>query len=151
MHSSTNFDGVDETQSRAAILYSEKRELNICCRPEAAMKRVIIVPITETDRFPGMEIFARGNWVAALVGDTVEARTRSAFDSDDAFFFAVGYGHADHYTFHTLEEAVSYAKDKIEVLTTLELTVLTEIQNSAGIRRLTPIIVQNCEQDRKRA
>jgi len=50
------------------------------------MKRVIIVPVTETRQFPGMEILARGGSIAALVGDTFEERTRSAFDSDDSFF-----------------------------------------------------------------
>jgi hypothetical protein len=45
-----------------------------------AMKRVIIVPVTETRQFHGMEILARGGSIAALVGDTFEARTRSAFD-----------------------------------------------------------------------
>jgi hypothetical protein len=54
--------------------------------PEVAMKRIIIVPITETGQFPGMEILARGGSIAALVGDTFEARTRSAFDSEDSFF-----------------------------------------------------------------
>jgi len=49
------------------------------------MKRVIVVPVTETRQFPGMEILARGGSIAALVGDTFEARTRSAFDSDDCF------------------------------------------------------------------
>lgn len=33
------------------------------------MKRVIIVPVTETRQFPGMEILASGGSVAALVGD----------------------------------------------------------------------------------
>jgi hypothetical protein len=50
------------------------------------MKRVIIVPVTETRQFSGMKILARGGSIAALVGDTFEERTRSAFDSDDSFF-----------------------------------------------------------------
>jgi hypothetical protein len=78
------------------------------------MKRIIIVPATETDRFPGMEILARGGSVVALVGATFEARTRSAFDSEDSFFYSVGYGQADLYTFHTPEEAACFAKDKLE-------------------------------------
>jgi len=36
------------------------------------MKRVIIVPITETRQFPGMKILARGGSIAALVGDTLK-------------------------------------------------------------------------------
>jgi len=59
------------------------------------MKRVTIVPVTETDRFPGMEIAARGGSVIALVGDTFEERTRSAFDSEDSFLYSVGHGRAD--------------------------------------------------------
>jgi hypothetical protein len=43
--------------------------------------------------------------LAALVGDTFEARTRRAFDSEDSFFYSVGYGQADLYTFNTLDEA----------------------------------------------
>jgi hypothetical protein len=53
------------------------------------MKRVIIVPVTETRQFPGMKILARGGSIAALVGDTFEERTRSAFDSEDSFFYSV--------------------------------------------------------------
>lgn len=60
------------------------------------MKRVIIVPVTETRRFAGMEIRAWGI-DCALVGDTFEARTQSAFDSEDSFFYSVGYGQADLY------------------------------------------------------
>jgi hypothetical protein len=59
---------------------------HIFCRPEVAMKRVIIVPVTETRQSPGMEILAPGGSIAALVGDTFEERTRSAYDSEDSFF-----------------------------------------------------------------
>ena len=78
------------------------------------MKRVIIVPVTETGQFSGMEILASGGSIAALVGDTFEERTRSAFDSDDSFFYSVAGGRADLYTFNTLEEAARFAKCKIE-------------------------------------
>jgi hypothetical protein len=43
------------------------------------MKRVIIVPVTETGRFPGRDILARGGAVAAPLRDTFEGRSRSAF------------------------------------------------------------------------
>jgi hypothetical protein len=33
------------------------------------MKQVIIVPVTETRQFPGMDILARGGSIAALVDD----------------------------------------------------------------------------------
>ena len=115
------------------------------------MKRVIIVPVTETGRFPGMEILASGGSIAALVGDTFEARTRNAFDSEDSFFYAVGYGQADLYSFRTLEEAACFAKDKIEALTTLELSINTKIQNSAGNLRITPMTIPSSERRRKRA
>ena len=66
------------------------------------MKRVIIVPVTETRQFPGMKILARGGSIVALVGDTFGERARSAFDSEDSFFYSVAGGRADHYTFNTL-------------------------------------------------
>jgi hypothetical protein len=115
------------------------------------MKRIIIVPITETGRFPGMEILALGGSVAALVGDTFEARTRIAFDSDDSFFYSVGHGQADLYTFQNLEEAACFAKGKIEALTTLELSLNAKIQNSTGSVRITPRTVPNSERSKKRA
>ena len=72
------------------------------------------MPVTETRHFPGMEILASGGSIAALVGDTFEARTRSAFDSEDSFFYSVAGGQADLYTFDTWEEAARFAKDKIK-------------------------------------
>jgi hypothetical protein len=62
-----------------------------------------------------MEILASGGAVAALVGDTFEARTRCAFDSEDSFFYSVGHGQADLYTFHSLEKAACFAKDKMRL------------------------------------
>jgi hypothetical protein len=115
------------------------------------MKRVIIVPVTETGRFPGMEILARGGSAVALVGDTFEARTRSAFDSEDSFFYSVGYGQADLYTFRTLEEAACFAKDKLEAFTALELSINAKIQNSPGNVRITPMTIPSSERRRKRA
>jgi hypothetical protein len=115
------------------------------------MKRVIIVPITETDRFPGMEILARGSSIAALEGDTFEARIRSAFDSEDSFLYAVGYGQADLYTFHTLEEAACFATDKVHALTSLELSIITKLRDSAANPRITPMAVPGTEPRKKRA
>jgi len=115
------------------------------------MKRVIIVPVTETRQFPGMEILARGGSVAALVGDTFEARTRSAFDSDDSFFYAVGYGQADLYTFNTLEEAARFAKSKIEALTAIERCIDTNRTDATESLKITPIAVPNPGRRRKRA
>jgi hypothetical protein len=100
------------------------------------MKRVIIVPVTETRQFPGMEILARGGSIAALVGDTFEARTRSAFDSDDSFFYSVAGGQADLYTFNTLEEAARFAKGKIEALMAIERGIDTDATESL---KITPI------------
>ena len=115
------------------------------------MKRVIIVPVTETRWFPGMEILSRGGSVAALVGDTFEERTRSAFDSDDSFFYAVGYGQADLYTFNTLDEAARFAKDKIEALTAIERSIDTNRADATESLKITPITVPNPGRRRKRA
>ena len=87
------------------------------------MKRVIIVPVSETRQFPGMEILARGGSIAALVGDTFAERTRNAFDSADSFFYSVASGQADLYTFNTLAEAARFAKGKIEALTIIERSI----------------------------
>ena len=115
------------------------------------MKRVIIVPVTETRQFPGMEILARGGSIAALVGDTFEERTRSAFDSDDSFFYSVAGGQADLYTFNTLEEAARFAKGKIEALMALERSIDAKPADATGPLKITPIAVSNPGRRRKRA
>ena len=115
------------------------------------MKRVIIVPVTETRQFPGMKILARGGSIAALVGDTFEARTQRAFDSKDSFFYAVGYGHADLYTFNTLEEAARFAKGKIEALTAIERSINTNTTAATESLKIRPIAVPNPGRRRKRA
>ena len=112
------------------------------------MKRVIIVPVTETGQFPGMKILARGGSIAALVGDTFEERTRSAFDSEDSFFYSVAGGRADLYTFNTLEEAARFAKGKIEALMAIERGIDTDATESL---KITPIAVPNPGRRRKRA
>ena len=115
------------------------------------MKRVIIVPVTETRQFPGMEILARGGSIAALVGDTFEERTRSAFDSEDSFLYSVASGPADLYTFNTLAEAARFAKGKIDALTALERSINTKLADAAGPLKFTPIAVPNPGRRRKRA
>jgi hypothetical protein len=115
------------------------------------MKRVIIVPVTEIRQFPGMEILARGGSIVALVCDTFEARTRSAFDSEDSFFDSVAFGQADLYTFNTLEEATRFAKGKIEALTALERIINTNPADGTGSLKITPIAVPNPGRRRKRA
>jgi hypothetical protein len=115
------------------------------------MKRVIIVPVTETRQFPGMETLARGESIAALVGDTFEARTRSAFDSEDLFFYSVASGRADLYTFNTLDEAARFAKGKIEALMALERSVDTNREDATGSLKIGPIAVPNPGRRKKRA
>jgi hypothetical protein len=119
--------------------------------PEVAMKRIIIVPITETGQFPGMEILARGGSIAALVGDTFEARTRSAFDSDDSFFYAIGYGQANLYTFNTLGEAADFAKGKIEALTAIQRSIDTIRSDATSSLKIGPLAVPNPGRRRKHA
>jgi hypothetical protein len=115
------------------------------------MKRVIIVPVTETRQFPGMKILARGRSIAALVGDTFAERTRSAFDSEDSFFYSVASGQADLYTFNTLAEAARFAKGKIEALTAIERSIDTKLADAAGPLKIAPIAVPNPGRRRKRA
>jgi hypothetical protein len=115
------------------------------------MKRVIIVPVTETRQFPGMKILSRGGSIAALVGDTFEERTRNAFDSDDSFFYSVASGQADLYTFNTLAEAARFAKGKIDALMALERCINTKLADAAGPLKFTPIAIPNPGRRRKRA
>jgi hypothetical protein len=115
------------------------------------MKRVIIVPVTETRQFPGMKILARGGSIAALVGDTFEERTRSAFDSEDSFLYSVACGRADLYTFNTLEEAARFAKGKIEALTALERSIDNNRADATGSLKIGPIAVPNRGRRRRRA
>jgi hypothetical protein len=67
-----------------------------------------------------------------LWGDTFESRTRSAFDSEDSFFYSVGYSQANVYPFDTLGEAARFAKDKIEALTAIELSIDTNQADATG-------------------
>jgi hypothetical protein len=115
------------------------------------MKRVIIVPLTETRQFPGMKILARGGSIAALVGDTFAERTRSAFDSEDSFFYSVAGGHADLYCFKTLEEAARFAKGKLEALLAIERSVNTNRADATGSLKIGPIAVPNSRRRRERA
>jgi hypothetical protein len=115
------------------------------------MKRVIIVPVTETRQFAGMKILARGGSIAALVGDTFAERTRSAFDSEDSFFYSVAGGQADLYTFNTLDEAACFAKVKIEALMALERSIDTNRADATGSLKIGPITVPNPGRRRKRA
>jgi hypothetical protein len=115
------------------------------------MKRVIIVPVTETRQFPGMKILARGGSIAALVGDTFEERTRNAFESEDSFFYSVAAGRADLYTFNTLEEAARFAKGKIDTLTAIERSLDTNRADATGSLKISPIAVPNPGRRKKRA
>jgi hypothetical protein len=115
------------------------------------MKRVIIVPVTETRQFPGMKILARGGSLAALVGDTFAERTRSAFDSEDSFFYSVASGQADLYTFNTVAEAARFAKGKIETLMALERSIETNRADATGSLKIGPVAVPNPGRRRKRA
>jgi hypothetical protein len=116
-----------------------------------AIKRVIIVPVTQIRQFPGMEGNASGGSIAALVGDTFEARTRGAFDSEDSFFYSIASGQTDLYTFSTWEETARFAKGRIEALTALERSIDTKPEDATGPLKNPPIAVPNPRRRRKRA
>ena len=59
------------------------------------MKRVVMVPVTDVDRFPDLEVIARDGALVALVGNSAPGRTRDAYDSEEAFLNAVALGLAD--------------------------------------------------------
>jgi len=98
-----------------------------------------------------MTILARAGSIAALVGDTFEERTRSAFDSEDSFLYSVAGGQADLYTFNTLEEAARFAKGKIEALMAIERSINTNRADATESLKITPIAVPNPGRRRKRA
>jgi hypothetical protein len=98
-----------------------------------------------------MDILASGGSIAALVGDTFGARTRSAFDSDDSFFYSVAGGQADLYTFNTSEEADRFAKGKIEALTAIERSIDINRACVTESLKITPIAVSSPERRRKQA
>lgn len=80
------------------------------------MKRVVVLPLSEAAQFPDLEVIARDRNLAAFVGSTAPGRTREAYDSDESFLEAVAQGFADRYTFHTLDEAATFAKQKLDDL-----------------------------------
>jgi hypothetical protein len=80
------------------------------------MKRVVFLPLSEAAQFPDLEVIARDRNLAAFVGNSPFGRTREAYDSDESFFEAVARGFADRYTFRSLDEAVSFAKAKLDAL-----------------------------------
>jgi hypothetical protein len=88
---------------------------------------------------------------SALDSDTFEERTRSAFDSEDSFFYSVAAGQADLYTFNTLEEAARFAKGKIEALTAIERSVDINRAVATGSLKIAPSTVPNPARRRKRA
>jgi hypothetical protein len=115
-----------------------------------AMKRVIIVPVTQIRQFPGMEVNASGGSTAALVGDTFEARTRGAFDRFVRLFDRLRPGRSLHLQC-TLEEAARFAEGRIEALTALERSVGTKLEDASGPLKIPPIAVPNPRRRKKRA
>jgi hypothetical protein len=85
------------------------------------------------------------------VGDAFEARTRSAVDSDDSFFYSVASGQADLYAFNTLAEAARFAKGKSEALTALERSIDTYRADATSSLKIRPIAVPNPGRRGKRA
>jgi hypothetical protein len=80
------------------------------------MKRVVVLPLSEAAQFPDLEVIARDRNLAAFVGNTAPGRAREAYDSDESFLEAVAQGFADRYTFNTLDEAATFAKQKLDDL-----------------------------------
>lgn len=83
------------------------------------MKRVIIIPIVDVYRFCGFEEVCRDQSLAVLVGDTTSERSRERYASEDSFLEAVARGKADRYTFQSIEEATTFAREKLGILNRL--------------------------------
>lgn len=79
---------------------------------------MIVVPVSDTWQFPDPAVIARTGNLAAPAGDTLEGRTRSAYDFDEAFLEAVSTGLADRFTFPDLEEATRFAERKLAAMCT---------------------------------
>ena len=101
------------------------------------MKRVIIVPIPDVHRFRGFEEVYRDQSLAALVGDTTSERSRERYSSQDLFLEAVARGDADRYTFQSLEEAVTFAKEKLETLNRLGMAIEEGLNHNSEVQKPT--------------
>ncbi|HTZ89195.1 MAG TPA: hypothetical protein VMA71_02580 [Alloacidobacterium sp.] len=83
------------------------------------MKQLIIVPIVDVHLFRGLEEVCRDHDLVALVGESEYERSRHGYASEELFLEAVARGDADRYTFQSLEEAATFAKEKLERLNQL--------------------------------
>lgn len=98
------------------------------------MKRVVIVPVSDVDRFPYLESIARDVALVALVGDSAADRTRGAYDSEEAFLNAVALGLADRHTFTSLAEATAFAVAKLDNLAQAARRIEAVIQQRSAAR-----------------
>ena len=94
------------------------------------MKRVVVLPLSEAAQFPDLEVIARDRNLAAFVGNTAPGRSREAYDSDESFLEAIAQGFADRYTFKTLDEAATFAKQKLDNLA----RAAQQIEGAVGTR-----------------
>jgi len=98
------------------------------------MKSVVIVPVTDVERFPDLEVIARDGALVALVGNSADGRSRDAYDSEEAFLSAVALGLADRHTFNTLAEATAFAVAKLDNLAQAARRIEEAIQQRSSTR-----------------
>jgi hypothetical protein len=98
------------------------------------MKRVVIVPVSDIECFPDLEIIARDGALVALVGNSAAGRTRDAYDSEDAFLSAVALGLADRHTFDNLAEATAFAVSRLDNLAQAARRIEAAIQQRSATR-----------------
>ena len=98
------------------------------------MKRVVIVPVSDVDRFPDLEVIAQDGALVALVGNSAAGRTRDAYDSEDAFLNAVALGLADRHTFNNLAEAAAFAVARLDNLAQAARQIEAAIQQRSATR-----------------
>jgi hypothetical protein len=101
------------------------------------MKRVVIVPVSDVDRFPDLEVIARDGALVALVGNSAAGRTRDAYDSEEAFLSAVALGLADRHTFNSLAEATAFAVARLDNLAQAARRIEAVVQERSA-QRLQP-------------
>jgi hypothetical protein len=98
------------------------------------MKSVVIVPVTDVERFPNLEVIARDGALVALVGSSAAGRTRDAYDSEEAFLSAVALGLADRHTFNSLGEATAFAVARLDNLAQAARRIEAAIQQRSATR-----------------
>lgn len=117
---------------RTAIRGSNGSERTRIESQESAVKRLIFVPILDAHQFQGLIEVYRTHSLVALVGESSYQRSRHGYGSEELFLKAVARGTADRYTFHSLQEATVFAKEKLETWNRLGRAIERKLREIYG-------------------